>query len=96
MAMSTPFFRPNIRVILVSPLISKDEARIMGFEYASSIEEGLKLLKKAYTEAMLPYSPQAVSLSLLLNGNAEGSTQRHAYYYCPLTSKCDEGPMTFL
>ena len=57
MAMSTPFIRPNIRVVLVSPLISKDEARIMGFEYASSIEEGLQLLKKAYTEADVAVFP---------------------------------------
>jgi nickel-dependent lactate racemase len=57
MAMSTPFIRPNIRVVLVSPLISEDEARIMGFEYASSIEEGLKLLKKVYTEADVAIFP---------------------------------------
>ena len=36
MAMSTPFLRPKIRTILVSSLISENEARIMGLEYAAS------------------------------------------------------------
>ncbi|MBA4390575.1 MAG: hypothetical protein C0399_06530 [Syntrophus sp. (in: bacteria)] len=57
MAMSTPFVRPNIRVVLVSPLILENEARIMGFEYASSIGEGLKLLKKTYTKADVAIFP---------------------------------------
>lgn len=57
MAMSTPFIRPNIRVVLVSPLISKAEALIMGFEYAPSIKEGLRLLEKTYTEANVAIFP---------------------------------------
>lgn len=57
MAMSTPFIRPKIRVVLVSPLISKDESRIMGFEYASSIEEGLRLLEKTYAKATVAIFP---------------------------------------
>jgi lactate racemase len=57
MAMSTPFLRPKIRVILVSPLISENEARTMGLEHASSVEEGLKLLKAAYTKATVAIFP---------------------------------------
>jgi len=57
MAMSTPFLRPKIRVILVSPLISPNEARIMGLEHASSIEEGLKTLRAAYAKATVAIFP---------------------------------------
>ena len=57
MAMSTPFLRPKIRTILVSSLISENEARTMGLEYASSVEEGLKLLKTAYTKATVAIFP---------------------------------------
>jgi len=38
MAMTCVFLRPPIRTILVSPMISRDEARIMGLECASPIE----------------------------------------------------------
>ena len=57
MAMSTVFLRPKIRTILVSPTISRDEARTVGLEYASSIEEGLRLLGKAYPEAGVAIFP---------------------------------------
>jgi nickel-dependent lactate racemase len=57
MAMSTVFLRPEIRTILVSPFISKDEARTMGLEYASSIEEGLRLLQDTYPEAKVAIFP---------------------------------------
>jgi lactate racemase len=57
MAMSTPFLRPKIRVILVSSMVSKDEARMMGFEHASSIEEGLAVLKKSYEQATVAIFP---------------------------------------
>jgi nickel-dependent lactate racemase len=57
MAMSTPFLRPKIRVILVSPLVSPDEARIMGLEHAFSIEEGLRTLRAAYTKATVGIFP---------------------------------------
>ncbi len=57
MAMSTVFLRPHIRTILVSPTIPRDEARTMGLEYASSIEEGLRLLEKAYPEATVAIFP---------------------------------------
>jgi lactate racemase len=57
MAMSTPFLRAGIRVILVSSLVSKDETQIIGFEYASSIEEGLKMLKKDYEKATVAIFP---------------------------------------
>lgn len=57
MAMSTPFLRPKIRVILVSPMISQVEARTMGLEYAVSVEEGLKILEASYTKATVAIFP---------------------------------------
>jgi hypothetical protein len=57
MAMSTVFLRPEIRTILVSPGISKDEAQIMGLEYVSSVEEGLRLLQNAYPDARVAIFP---------------------------------------
>jgi len=57
MAMSTVFTRPKIRTILVSPVISANEARTMGLEYSSSIEEGLRLLKKSYPDAKVAIFP---------------------------------------
>lgn len=57
MAMSTVFLRPQIRTILVSPNIPKEEAQIMGLEYASSIKEGLRLLEKAYPKATVAIFP---------------------------------------
>ncbi len=57
MAMSTPFLRPKIRVILVSPFVSQQEAEIMGLEYAGSVEEGLKTLKSAYPAAKVAILP---------------------------------------
>ena len=57
MAMSTPFLRPKIRTILVSPLISENEARTMGLEHASSVEDGLKILEAEYTEATVAIFP---------------------------------------
>src|SRR4030043_183013 len=56
-AMSTVFLRPEIRTILVSPGISKDEAQIMGLEYVSSVEEGLRLLQNAYPDARVAIFP---------------------------------------
>jgi hypothetical protein len=38
-------------------MISADEARIMGLEYASSVEEGLKLVEKAYPKARVAIFP---------------------------------------
>lgn len=57
MAMSTVFLRPKIRTILVSTAISREEARTMGFEYSSSLEEGLRLLEKSYPEARVAIFP---------------------------------------
>ena len=57
MAMSTVFLRPAIRTILVSAVISRNEARTMGLEYASSIEEGLRLLEKSYPRAKVAIFP---------------------------------------
>jgi hypothetical protein len=57
MAMTNVFVRPNIRTILVSSAISQDETRIIGLEYAPSIEEGLRLLKGSYPEAKVAIFP---------------------------------------
>ena len=57
MAMSTPFLRPGIRVILVSPLISADETRTMGLEYAPSVEKGLKMLEAVHKRATVAIFP---------------------------------------
>jgi nickel-dependent lactate racemase len=57
MAMSTVFLRPEIMTILVSSAISREEARTMGLEYASSIEEGLRLLEKSYPNARVAIFP---------------------------------------
>jgi len=57
MAMSTVFMRPKIRTILVSPLISADQARVMGLEYSASIEEALRLLGKSYPRAKVAIFP---------------------------------------
>jgi lactate racemase len=57
MAMSVVFTRPKIRIILVSPMISKDEALTMGLEYAPSIEAGLGVLEKTYPNAKVAIFP---------------------------------------
>jgi lactate racemase len=57
MAMSTVFLRPKIRAILVSPHISRKEAETMGLEHSSSIEEGIKLLGKLYSNAKVAIFP---------------------------------------
>lgn len=57
MAMTTVFLRPKIRTILVSSVISKGEAKVMDLEYASSIEEGLELLKESYPRAKVAIFP---------------------------------------
>jgi len=51
MAMTTVFLRPRLRTVLVSPGISRAEAGIMGFQYASSIAEGVRSLTADYPEA---------------------------------------------
>jgi nickel-dependent lactate racemase len=57
MAMATVFTRPKIRTILVSPLISADEAQTLGLEYSSSIEDGLTLLEESYPNAKIAIFP---------------------------------------
>jgi nickel-dependent lactate racemase len=57
MAMSTMFLRPKIRAILVSPSISVEEAKTMGLEHSSSIEEGIKSLEKFYPNAKVAIFP---------------------------------------
>jgi hypothetical protein len=57
MAMSCMILRRPIRTILVSPIVTKDDARTMGLEHAHSIEEGLKVLEEAYPEATVAIFP---------------------------------------
>jgi nickel-dependent lactate racemase len=57
MAMTSVFLRPKNRTILVPSIISRDEAKIIGLEYAPSVEEGLRLLKKSYPEARVAIFP---------------------------------------
>ena len=57
MAMSCVILRPKIRTVLVSPMVSKDEARTMGFEYAPSVEEGVRLLGDDYPQARVAIFP---------------------------------------
>ena len=57
MAMSCVILRPKIRTVLVSPMVSNDEARTMGFEYAPSLEAGVRLLEGAYPRARVAIFP---------------------------------------
>ena len=57
MAMSCVILRPKIRTILVSPMITEDEARTMGLEYAPSVEEGLRLIENVYPKARVAIFP---------------------------------------
>jgi len=57
MAMSCVILRPKIRTILVSPMITRAEARTMGLEYAPSVEEGLRLIKNVYPKARVAIFP---------------------------------------
>ena len=57
MAMSCVILRPKIRTILVSPMITGNEARTMGLEYAPSVEEGLRLIENVYPKARVAIFP---------------------------------------
>jgi lactate racemase len=57
MAMKCLIVRPLIRTILVSRMISEEQARTMGFEYAGSIAEGLKLLESTHPDARVAIFP---------------------------------------
>ena len=57
MAMSNVILRPKIRTILVSQMISENEARSMGFDYAPSVEEGVRLLGSEYPNARVAIFP---------------------------------------
>ena len=57
MAMSSVILRPKIRTILVSRMTSEKEARTMGFDYAPSVEEGVRLLGGEYPNARVAIFP---------------------------------------
>ena len=57
MAMKCALIRPRIRTILVSPMITENEARTMGFEYAPSIADGISRLESSYPEATVAIFP---------------------------------------
>ena len=57
MAMTCVILRPKIRTVLVSPTVSREQTRTMGFEYAPTVEEGVKLLERDYAEARVAIFP---------------------------------------
>lgn len=57
MAMKCAIIRPKTRVILVSPMISEKQARVMGFDYAPSIAAGVKMLEGPYPDAKVAIFP---------------------------------------
>ena len=57
MAMKCVIIRPRIRTVFVSPMVSPAQAAAMGFEHAASLEEGLRLLEKAYPKARVAIFP---------------------------------------
>jgi lactate racemase len=57
MAMSSVILRPKIRTILVSQMISEKQVRTMGFDYAPSVEEGVRLLGSEYPNASVAIFP---------------------------------------
>ncbi len=57
MAMSCFFLRPKTRTVLVSPMISSEEAAAMGLEHATSLAEGLGRLAAAYPKAEVAVLP---------------------------------------
>jgi lactate racemase len=57
MAMSSVILRPKIRTILVSRMVSEKEVRTMGFDYAPSVEEGVRLLGSEYPNARVAIFP---------------------------------------
>ena len=57
MAMSHAIRRPRIRTIIVSPLIPRDTASVLGLEYSPTLEEALGTLGEAYPEARVAIFP---------------------------------------
>jgi lactate racemase len=57
MAITSMFLRPKIRTILVSPSVSRNEAETLGFEYSSSLEQGIGLLERSYPNAKVAIFP---------------------------------------
>ncbi len=57
MAMSHAIRRPRIRTIIVSPLIPRDTASVLGLEYSPTLEEALATLGEAYPEARVAIFP---------------------------------------
>ena len=57
MAMTCVILRPKIRTVLVSPTVSREQIRTMGFEYAPTVEEGVKLLERDYVAARVAIFP---------------------------------------
>gem|GEM_PF-410509 len=57
LAMSFAIRRPQIRTIIVSPLITRDTAEILGLEYSPTLEDALARLGQAYPEARAAIFP---------------------------------------
>ena len=57
MAISCMILRPSIRTVLVSPLVSPEQAAAMGMECAPTLADGLALLERAYPAAQAAIFP---------------------------------------
>jgi nickel-dependent lactate racemase len=57
MAMSAPFRVKDVRVIVVSAFIPKDEAEVMGLEHAPTLEAGIGMLEESYPNARVAIFP---------------------------------------
>lgn len=57
MAMSAPFRRKEIRTIIVSPFIPKEEAEIMGLDHAPTVEAGIAMLRETHPKARVAVFP---------------------------------------
>ncbi|HUJ69596.1 MAG TPA: lactate racemase domain-containing protein [Syntrophorhabdales bacterium] len=57
LAMSFAIRRPRIRTVIVSPLITRDTAEVLGLEYSPTLDGALALLGRAYPEARAAIFP---------------------------------------
>lgn len=57
LAMSLAIRRSRMRTLIVSPMMSRETATVLGFEHAVSVEEGLDILARDYPEARVAIFP---------------------------------------
>lgn len=73
MAMYSLLNRFPVRTIVVSPLITREAAAAMGLEHASSLEEGLSRLEKAYPVANVAVFPSGGFVLPRMKGSDDAS-----------------------